>query len=139
MATGATMIPFLRYEDADAALRFLVEAFGFEERAVHRGEGDAIEHAELAYGNGMVMIGSIREDGGPIQVKSPKQLGGASQGIYVVVDDPDAHHDHAKAAGAEILTGLTDQDYGSREYIALDPEGNVWSFGTYDPFATGGG
>jgi uncharacterized glyoxalase superfamily protein PhnB len=52
---------------------------------------------------------------------------------YVTVDDPDALHDRAVAAGAEIVMGLTDQDYGSREFAARDPHGNVWSFGTYRP------
>ncbi len=56
--------------------------------------------------------------------------------LYLVVEDPDAHHDRARAAGAEIVMPLTDQPYGSREYAALDPEGNVWSFGTYRPKAT---
>jgi uncharacterized glyoxalase superfamily protein PhnB len=51
----------------------------------------------------------------------------------VAVDDPDAHHARAKAAGAVIMMELTDQDYGSREYAARDPEGNVWCFGTYRP------
>ena len=52
------------------------------------------------------------------------------------MDDPDAHHDRAKASGADIVMELTDQPNGSREYAAEDPEGNVWSFGTYDPIAT---
>ena len=53
--------------------------------------------------------------------------------IYLVVDDPDAHYERAVAAGAEIVQPLTDEDYGSRGYTARDPEGNVWSFGTYQP------
>lgn len=61
-----------------------------------------------------------------------------TQGIYVVVDDPDLHYERAEAAGAQIVVGLTDQDYGSREYSARDLEGNIWSFGTYDPYAAGG-
>ena len=57
---------------------------------------------------------------------------------YVVVDDPDAHHDRAVAAGANVVMPLTDQDYGSRDYAARDPEGNQWSFGTYQPVAHSG-
>jgi uncharacterized glyoxalase superfamily protein PhnB len=60
-----------------------------------------------------------------------------SQGIYVAVEDPDAQHDRAKAAGARIIWELQDTDYGSRDYTALDPEGYVWSFGTYRPEAGG--
>ena len=74
----------------------------------------------------MVMIGSAG-------MGDPQfETGHAS--IYVVVSDPDALHERAQAAGADISRGLTDTDYGSREFSARDPEGNVWSFGTYDPF-----
>jgi uncharacterized glyoxalase superfamily protein PhnB len=69
---------------------------------------------------------------GDLRAGSPEFPSGPST-IYVVVDDPDAHHDRARAAGAEIVRELTDQDYGSREYAARDPAGNVWSFGTYMP------
>lgn len=82
-------------------------------------------HAELAYGTGMVMLGTLETGDGLWDL--------APVGVYVAVDDPDAHHGTAVAAGAEIVTGLTDTDYGSRTYTARDPEGNVWSFGTYRP------
>jgi uncharacterized glyoxalase superfamily protein PhnB len=133
---GPTMIPFIRYEDAPAALKFLTDAFGFELRHVTPAENGGIAHAELTLDNGMVMVGSERDD--DFRMRSPKKLGGANQGVYVVVDDPDALHERARNAGAEIQMGLTDQDYGSREFIARDPEGNIWSFGTYDPFAPQG-
>ena len=115
--------PFLRYADADAALEWLGRAFGFEEVEVHRGgdgETAPIVHAEIALGPGIVMFGQ----GDP-----------ADRGIYVAVDDADAHYEQAKAAGAEIVREIEDTDYGSREYTARDPEGNVWSFGTYRPTA----
>ena len=133
MAHGPTTIPVMRYADAPAAIRFLVEAFGFVEKLVVPGEDGAIAHAELTFGNGMVMVGSLRED--DFALRPPKQLGGANQGVYVIVDDPDALYERAKRAGAEILMELTDQEYGSRDFITRDPEGNIWSFGTYDPFA----
>ena len=57
--------------------------------------------------------------------------------LYIVVADPDAHHARAVAAGAEVVRELTDTDYGSREYGVHDPEGNSWSFGTYDPSTEG--
>jgi uncharacterized glyoxalase superfamily protein PhnB len=121
--------PSLRYKDAPRAIEFLVEAFGFERNTVYENEDGTIAHAELTYGDGMVMLGSDRED----------NLGShAGQSwAYVVVEDPDAHYAQAKAAGAEIVRELTDQDYGSRDYSARDPEGNLWSFGTYRP-STGG-
>lgn len=113
----------MRYKDARAAIDFLVTAFGFAEEQVHEGDGK-IMHAELSYGNGVIMIGTLGV-GDPMFDTVPS--------VYVAVDDPDAHHDRASAAGAEIVMPLTDQDYGSREYAARDPEGHVWSFGTYRP------
>jgi uncharacterized glyoxalase superfamily protein PhnB len=120
------IIPTLRYQDAPAAIDFLERAFGFERKAVH-GEGDVVHHAELTYGRGMVMLGSTG--------RGDPQFDTRHSSAYVIVDDPDALHDRAKAAGAEITRELQDTDYGSREFSARDPEGNAWSFGTYDPFA----
>jgi uncharacterized glyoxalase superfamily protein PhnB len=110
--------PFMRFEDADAALEWLSRAFGFEEHAVHRSDDGVVQHAELAIGPGMIMLGQ----GDP-----------ASHGVYVAVEDADAHYARAKAAGAEITRELEDTPYGSREYTAVDPDGHVWSFGTYHP------
>jgi uncharacterized glyoxalase superfamily protein PhnB len=127
-AYGAGMIiPTLRYQDARAAIDFLERAFGFERKAVYE-DGGTIQHAELTYGRGMVMLGTAGA-GDP-------QFETRHSSAYVIVDDPDGLHDRAKAAGAEITRELQDTDYGSREFSARDPEGNVWSFGTYDPFAT---
>ena len=120
--------PVLRYKDAHAAIDFLCDAFGFERHAVYEGEDGTVEHAQLAHGGGMVMLSTERDDDDRGYGKH------AGQGwIYMVVDDPDAHHDRARAAGATIIRELEDQDYGSRDYSAKDPEGNIWSFGTYDP------
>ena len=120
------IIPTLRYQDAKAAIDFLVNAFGLERHHITENDDGTVAHAELTYGSGMVMLGTARGD---------DRFATGRAVIYVVVDDPDAAHDQAKAAGATIVQELTDQDYGSREFAAEDPEGNVWSFGTYDPFA----
>ena len=53
--------------------------------------------------------------------------------VYISLDEVDSVHDRALAAGADILMAPTDQDYGSRDFVAKDPEGNVWCFGTYQP------
>jgi uncharacterized glyoxalase superfamily protein PhnB len=121
------IIPTLRYDDAKGAIDFLERAFGFDRKAVMENDDGTIGHAELTFGRGMVMLGSTG------QGDSQFDTGHAS--IYVVVEDPDALHDRVKEAGAEISRELQDMDYGSREFSAKDPEGNVWSFGTYDPFA----
>jgi uncharacterized glyoxalase superfamily protein PhnB len=122
--------PVLRYKDAHAAIDFICEAFGFERHAVYESDDGAVEHAQLAHGGGMVMVSTER-------AQDDRGWGEhAGQGwLYVVVQDPDAHHAQAKAAGAEIIRQLENQEYGSRDYSAKDPEGNIWSFGSYDPAA----
>jgi uncharacterized glyoxalase superfamily protein PhnB len=111
---------------------WLAEAFGFEERLVVPAEDGRVAHAEMTYGTGMVMFGSIWDD--DLNVTTPEALRGAStHGIFVIVEDPDAHQARAVAAGAEIVRELRDEDYGSRGYSARDPEGHLWHFGTYEP------
>jgi uncharacterized glyoxalase superfamily protein PhnB len=122
-----TVFPTLNYDDAQGALDFLINAFGAERHAVYAGDNGAIRHAELRFGNGIVMFGPASEE-----FPATRGRGG---GIYIVVADPDAHCARAREAGAEIVRELNDTDYGSREYGARDPEGNAWHFGTYQPFA----
>ncbi|MFE5817466.1 VOC family protein [Streptomyces sp. NPDC056479] len=124
-----SIYPTLRYADAKAAIKQLTEAFGFTELAVYEGEDGSVAHAELAQGLGAVMLGS--KGTGSVFDKAMQKEG--PTGVYVVVDDVDAHHRRAVEHGAEILMPPTDQDYGSRDYMARDLEGNVWSFGTYAP------
>ncbi len=126
------IFPALRYRDAQAALEFLESAFGAQEKAVHRGEDGAIQHAELRLGTGLVMFGQHFEEGW-LGGEPPRPLA-STVSIYVVVPDPDQHYAAARAAGAAIVRELEDMDYGSREYSARDLEGNLWSFGTYDPY-----
>ncbi len=125
--------PSLRYRDPDAALAWLKDAFGFAEKAVYRDQDDTILHAELRLRAGLVMFGVHREEGW-MGGTTPDALASPA-GIYVVVSDPDAHHARACGAGARIVRELADEPYGSREYSARDLEGNLWSFGTYDPYA----
>ncbi|MET0627506.1 MAG: VOC family protein [Acidimicrobiia bacterium] len=117
--------PVLRYADADKAIAFLVDAFGFREHAVHRMEDGSVAHAELEYLGEYIGLSSTRPD----DVDDIFDLGPCV--VYVVVDDVDAHHAKAVAAGADVVYPLTDQDYGSRDYAVRDAEGFVWSFGTY--------
>jgi uncharacterized glyoxalase superfamily protein PhnB len=126
------VIPTMSYSDAPAAIDWLERAFGFVRHTVYEGEGGRIEHAELRLGSGMVMLGSTNDR---FDVKAPAELGATTAGIYAIVEDPDAHYERAKSAGAEIVAELTDQDYGSRDYSARDPEGHLWHFGTYRPTA----
>jgi uncharacterized glyoxalase superfamily protein PhnB len=119
--------PTLRARDARALIKFLVDAFGFEETVVY-GEGDLVHHAQLSWpAGGGVMLGSARDDG----VEESWPLRPGTFGAYVVTDDPDGLFARAIAAGGQVLRELHDTDYGSRDFAVIDPEGNCWSFGTY--------
>ncbi|WP_405810659.1 VOC family protein [Streptomyces sp. NBC_00210] len=119
--------PTLRAYDARALIRFLIDAFGFEETVVH-GEGDRVDHAQLSWPEGGgIMLGSAKPDA----EDDSWPLRPGSFGAYVVTADPDRLYARAKAAGAEITSELRETDYGSRDFAARDPEGNRWSFGTY--------
>ena len=136
--TTTTVIPAMRYRDAPAAIEWLGKAFGFEKHLVVPGENGTIAHAQLTFGNGMIMLGSARNDEFGRLVKPPQEIGGAgTQSAYVIVDDVDAHYARAKAAGAEIIMEVEDQSYGGRLYACRDPEGHLWNFGSYDPWAKG--
>ncbi|AKZ54961.1 hypothetical protein SAM23877_1912 [Streptomyces ambofaciens ATCC 23877] len=128
-----SVYPTLLYADAKAAVGQLTRAFGFTELAVYEGEGGTVAHAELAQGNGAIMLGS--KGTGSRFDEAMKSAG--PTGVYVVVEDVDAHHRRAVEQGADILMPPTDQDYGSRDYMARDLEGNIWSFGTYAPEVPG--
>ncbi len=121
--------PALRYHDARAAIDWLGEAFGFTEKEVHAADDGTIAHAELHVpGGGIVMLGTEPEGG------DPRWGAHAGQGwIYIAIENPDALYDRAVAAGAQVVMELTDTDYGSRDFSVRDPEGNLWSFGTYAP------
>ncbi|MBF6327240.1 VOC family protein [Nocardia transvalensis] len=123
--TTTVIWPTFIYRDAPAAIEFLKTAFGFVERARY-GEGEVVEHAELAWpGGGGIMLGS--EGVGSTLCEQPAGIGSA----YIVVDNPDELYQRAKAAGATITVELRDEDYGSRGFTCRDPEGVFWSFGTY--------
>ena len=127
-ATAQTIFPILPYSDPRAAIGWLEQAFGAEATAVHPEDpNEPLVHAEVRVGDGIVMLNDAsRTDDSPFTLRHPVL-------VYVVVDDPDALHDRARSAGAEIVLGLTDTEYGSRDFAARDPFGNVWSFGTYRP------
>ena len=135
--TKSTLIPTIRYRDAAAAIEWLCRAFGFERHRVIPGKDGAIDHAQLVFGNGMVMLGSARDDDfGVIQRPLTDSGGPVSQSPYVIVSDVDAHHSRALAAGARIVMPPEDQHYGGRLYSCRDPEGNLWNFGSYDPWGS---
>lgn len=121
------MFPALRYQDGPAAVEWLQRALGFVPHMVVPGPDGSVAHAEMSFGGGMVMLGSAPNPD-PANPWSTTAMG-----LYVRVDDVEAHYAKAKAAGAEIVMELYDTPYGSREYSLRDPGGHLWSFGTYDP------
>ncbi|MES2071189.1 MAG: VOC family protein [Pseudomonadota bacterium] len=135
--TKATVIPCLRYRDAPAAIEWLCDNFGFTKHLVVPGEDGSIAHAQLSFGNGMMMLGSatkLNSEYGML-VKQPDEIGGAqTQTVYAVVKDADAVYQRAKKAGAKIALEIKDEDYGGRGFSCYDVEGHLWSFGTYDPW-----
>jgi uncharacterized glyoxalase superfamily protein PhnB len=136
-STKATVVPCLRYRNAPAAIDWLCATFGFEKHAVYPNPDGTIAHAQLTFGNGMVMLGSVSgaESEWGRFTKQPDEIGGAeTQSAYLIVSDADTVYAKAKAAGAEILLEIKDEDYGGRGFTCRDLEGHIWNFGTYDPW-----
>lgn len=132
----STIMPTMRYRDANAAIDWLCRVFGFEKKAVYPGPDNTIAHAELTLGGGMIMLGSQKNDEYGRGFKTPQEVGGVeTRSAYIVVADADAVHARAVAAGGTIVRALQNTDYGSREFSVKDPEGYSWSVGTYDPWA----
>ena len=139
MADSATtntpiLYPTMTYRDAARMIDWLERAFGFKKHVVYKGDDGKVMHAELAFGEGLIMMGDAKDSTtfGKL-VRPPRDVGASTQSVYIAVPDADAVFATAKAAGAEIVMGLTDQPYGSRDFICKDPEGHVWCFGTYAP------
>jgi uncharacterized glyoxalase superfamily protein PhnB len=119
-----TVWPTLRASDASVLIDFLTSVFGFAAAAVYR-DGELVEHAQLTWPEGGgIMLGSDRP--GTPWTQQP-----GTGGAYVVTDRVDEIHDRAVAAGATIIQPLHDPDYGGRAFSCADPEGNLWSFGSY--------
>jgi uncharacterized glyoxalase superfamily protein PhnB len=135
--TKATIIPVLRYRDAPAAIEWLCKVFGFEKHLVVPHQDGSVIHAQLSFGNGMIMLASVtkaKTEFGRL-MKQPDELGGVqTQTSYLVVTDVDAIYSKAKVGGARIATEIKDEDYGGRGFSCYDLEGHLWSFGSYDPW-----
>jgi PhnB protein len=121
------IVPYLAYEDAAAAIAFLCEAFGFEERYRLEMPDGRIGHAELAFCDNVLMLASSYPELG---FTSPAKLPSVHASLHIDVEDVDAHCVRARTAGATIASDPADQPHGDRSYRALDPEGHRWSFST---------
>ena len=130
------VIPCQRYRDARAAITWLCAHFGFHPHSVVDGANGAITHAQLSHAGGMIMLGSTSNENeyGKLIVQ-PEDINGAhTQTVYLMVADPDALYQRVKAAGADIISEIVDQDYGGRGFTCRDLERQVWSVGSYDPW-----
>ena len=134
--TKSSVIPGLRYRNANSMIEWLCQVFGFEKQTVYSGPGDVVMHAQLTLGGGMIMIGSVNNDTPSSKLlKQPDELNGAeTQSPYLIVSDIDAIYARAKRAGAKILMDLEEKDYGGKGFTCADPEGHIWHVGTYDPW-----
>jgi uncharacterized glyoxalase superfamily protein PhnB len=135
VCSKGNIIPAMRYRDAPGAIEWLCRAFGFEKQLVVAGDAGSIAHAQLVLGNGMIMLGSTKDDEFDRLTTTPGAAGAVTQSPYVIVCRIDEHYQRARAAGADIVGEIEDQDYGGRLYSARDPEGHLWHFGSYDPWA----
>ena len=135
---NSAVIPGLRYEDAHAAIDWLCRALGFTRHVVYEGPGNTIAHAQLTFGSGMIMLGSVSNPGEFSKyVVQPSEVGNReTQACALIAADATALYNQAKAAGAEVLLDLKEMDYGGKAFTVRDPEGHIWSVGEYDPWAT---
>lgn len=132
-----TIVHTLRYRDAHKAIDFLIAAFGFERRAVFEGPCNTVAHAELTFGNGMIMLGSLNDNEWGRHIAQPDEIGGReTAAAYLIVSDAAAVYHSAKAAGARIVSELNEPEYGGKAFSCADPEGHLWSIGEYDPWAS---
>lgn len=136
MNNVSILIPSFRYRDCNKAVEWLSEAFGFKAHEVFKEESGKIVHAELVFGNSMIMIGPVADTTFGKHMITPDETPGrrVSHCVYVIVENPDAHYENAKRMGAEIIYPPTTKDYGGRDYGCRDFEGYLWSFGTYNPW-----
>lgn len=133
----STVIPGVRYKDCLAAIEWLCTAFGFEKHAIYMGEGTSVMHAQLTFGNGMIMLGSAGNESPYKQYATlPSEIGNReTHSVSLLVEDCDAIYARAKAAGAEMIFDLEEKAYGGKAFTCRDPEGYLWNVGTYDPWA----
>ena len=135
-ATGSTLVPSLRYRDAPAAIDWLCRVFAFAQHAVYANPDGTIAHAELTSGSGMIMLGSVRDEGVHVPfVAQPDEVQNRSTaGIYFVVPDCEPVYAAVQTARAHIVMPLQTMPYGGKAFSCLDPEGHLWSLGEYDPW-----
>jgi uncharacterized glyoxalase superfamily protein PhnB len=128
------VVPIMPYRNTIEMVDWLCDAFGFQRQVIVKGEDKKIKHAELTFGECMIMVVGVQDSPFEKLVVHPDQIGGVeTQTCYLVVADVEAHFARAKAKGAEIIFAVRVENHGGRGYACRDPEGHMWMFGTYDP------
>ncbi|WP_068829409.1 VOC family protein [Pseudomonas sp. BMS12] len=135
MDPRSTLIPCVLYRDAAMAIAWLCEVFELREQLRVPGPDGSIQHAQLVHGGGMLMLGSLQDGEYGRHLREPGPVGGNTQGIYLVMEDVDAAYVRVQRAGGEILIPIKDEEYGGRGFTCRDPQGQLWSVGSYDPWA----
>jgi len=132
----SSVIPALRYRNAKAMIDWLCAAFGFEKQAIYEAPGGVVMHAQLTFGNGMIMIGGVDNSTASGKLfKQPDEIGGAeTQSSCLVASDIDAMYASAKRAGAKMLMDLEEKPFGGKSFTCSDPEGHIWYVGSFDPW-----
>lgn len=134
--TRAAVIPCMRYRDAPAAIAWLCTALGFEVQLIVPNTDGSIAHAQLGFGRGMLMLGSVVDSAYGRLLRQPHELGDVvTMSTYLVVQDADVVYERVLEMGGEIVLELKNEEYGGRGFTFRDPEGHIWSIGTYDPGA----
>jgi uncharacterized glyoxalase superfamily protein PhnB len=124
----ATLYPGLQYRDADAGMKWLEEVLGCERREDHRDDEGNVVHAELEFQGAIVMLSTAGVGREPF-----RSLPAGGRLVYCAVDEVDSLYEQVRDSNGDIALEITDTDYGSRDFTVRDPEGNLWSFGTYRP------
>jgi uncharacterized glyoxalase superfamily protein PhnB len=120
--------PDVLYRDADAGMRWLEEVLGCTRGQEHRDDDGSVVHAELDFRGATIMLSTAGVGREPF-----RSVPAGGRLIYCAIDEIDELYAHVRAAGGDIALEITDTDYGSRDFTVRDPEGNLWSFGTYRP------
>ncbi len=134
---SAIIIPTMRYKNASAAIQFLCDAFGFTKYFIHQEEDGTVPHAQLLFGNAMIMVSSEKDNEFGKLVGTPNAHNGINtMSPYIILSDSEIekHYQKAKTEGAEIVYDLKEEAYGGKAYSCKDPEGYLWNFGSYDPW-----
>ncbi len=134
---GSVIIPTIQYKEASKAIEWLCNAFGFKKHLVVPGENETIRHAQLTFGNAMIMLGTENDSEYGKLLRTPVEFNQLNtQAPYIIIENIDEHYKKAVQEGAKIVIDIKDENYGGRSYTCRDIEGHIWNFGSYNPWGS---